>query len=389
MRMVSKFFSRAALVAAILTLGSGAASADVVITGSDEFIAHVEAALAKIRKAGGPAKDNLDQLEMSMNDHVINENCGLGSSRPANTGDSKSKDAGGTGKGSGTTVNWDPDHPYTYKDGVDRDPCAALAHELSHAADADSGTRDPRPDPASGVKKTEIRATSDENRFRKAMDPPKPPRTKYGCKDLPEDAVCPPHLDDPLDHLVASALVSSLDLSPLPSSPMMAVPVPLPAIQLAGSASSTLYNVGDPVLIYLTLLNPGNQAVSISPVIEGNVQILSLTRDGVAVPAYRSELDLEDDYDQYLSSSLVTLAAGATLSLNTWHSDLDLVHAGQAIGSPVFSATGAHVVQMHSLTVPGNYRLVVTYQYAGPTTGIPANTFTRRTNNATIKFTIQ
>ncbi|MCB1058302.1 MAG: hypothetical protein KDD11_22610 [Acidobacteria bacterium] len=392
MRSLSKVLARTALVATVLVGSSVSVHADIVINGSDEFIASVEAALEKMRMAGGPSKANLEQLEMSSRDHVISENCGLGSSTPSNTGDSKSKDAGGTGKGSGTSVKWDPDHAHTYKDGVDRNPCAALAHELSHAADADSGTRDPRPDPASGVKNTEIRATGEENQFRKAQKPPLPPRTKYGCKDLPESAVCPPHLDEPHDQeRLISSLFSTLDLYSLTPSPAVAAPAPVPlaTVVLTGAASSSTYQAGDPVVINLALTNRSGQAVTVSPIVEGNVRVLSLTRDGVDVPYVSAEIDLEDGHDHYLTGTMVSLAAGARIDLNAWHSQYDETLGGEALGSPTFSNSGIYMIQLHSLTDPGNYELMVTYQYAGPTTGIPVDTFTRRTNNASIKFTVQ
>jgi hypothetical protein len=175
------------LLAGLLALlaTTWAARADVVINGSPGFTAAVEECLEKIASsaAGGGI---LSGLESSSNTVVIQENSGLGSTTYDSGKDAKSTDAGGTGKGSGSTVSWDPTFPYTYKDGVKRDPCSALFHELVHASDADKGKLDKR-DGGNGIGADEVHACTEENKYRKEQG--LPPRTKYGDKDLPPSAI--------------------------------------------------------------------------------------------------------------------------------------------------------------------------------------------------------
>lgn len=172
-----------------LLLGLGSARADIVIEGDDAYTAAVNECLAMINGVGGMPADILKCLETSSKDHVIKKNKGSSSNSPHNSKDATVPAAGGTGTGSGSTTQWDPTHQMTYSDGVKRDPCAALFHELVHAKDNDTGMRDPRTDlPGNnGIKAAEVKATGTENKYRKAKGLPL--RTKYGNKDLPASAI--------------------------------------------------------------------------------------------------------------------------------------------------------------------------------------------------------
>ncbi|MDG4779507.1 VWD domain-containing protein [Micromonospora sp. WMMD961] len=87
------------------------------------------------------------------------------------------------GKGS-STVTWNPTSVDPYGDGVSRDPCAALYHELNHADDI-SQNKVPQGDCGStGIRTAEVKATLAENRYRAAKG--LPPRTEYDGKTLPK-----------------------------------------------------------------------------------------------------------------------------------------------------------------------------------------------------------
>ncbi len=87
------------------------------------------------------------------------------------------------GKGS-STVTWNPTSVEPYGDGVSRDPCAALYHELNHADDI-SQSKVPQGDCGStGIRTAEVKATLAENRYRVAKG--LPPRTEYDGKPLPK-----------------------------------------------------------------------------------------------------------------------------------------------------------------------------------------------------------
>ena len=84
---------------------------------------------------------------------------------------------------SGSTVVWHPTAIEPYGDGVARDPCAALYHELVQA-DAISRNAVARGECGdTGIKTAEVEATFAENRYRKAKR--LPPRTEYHGTALP------------------------------------------------------------------------------------------------------------------------------------------------------------------------------------------------------------
>jgi len=177
------------LVAASL-LAATPASARVVIDGTPEFEAHVYACFEMITGVGGRPAEILDGLQISGNEHVIQENEGTGSTTYTNPAAATAPAFGGTGAGSGSTIDWDPDFPFVYADGVERDFCAALFHEMAHAIDGDRGTRPTGVDPASGVRRSEIGpngATTLENEYRDAKGLEQ--RRLYGGNPLPPGSI--------------------------------------------------------------------------------------------------------------------------------------------------------------------------------------------------------
>ncbi|WP_422738613.1 VWD domain-containing protein [Micromonospora sp. WMMD729] len=87
------------------------------------------------------------------------------------------------GKGS-STVTWNPTSTDPYDDGVARDPCAALYHELNHADDISRDAVPAGECGSTGIPTAEVRATLAENRYRAAKG--LPPRTEYKGKPLPK-----------------------------------------------------------------------------------------------------------------------------------------------------------------------------------------------------------
>lgn len=101
------------------------------------------------------------------------------------------------GKGS-STVTWNPTSTDPYEDGVARDPCAALYHELNHADDISRDAVPPGECGSTGIPTAEVRATLAENRYRVAKG--LPPRTEYKGKPLPkslDDCKKPPKKTPP------------------------------------------------------------------------------------------------------------------------------------------------------------------------------------------------
>ncbi|MDT5028478.1 MAG: hypothetical protein QOE61_4904, partial [Micromonosporaceae bacterium] len=79
---------------------------------------------------------------------------------------------------------WNPISHEKYSDGVEREPCAALYHELSHADDI-SRDQVPQGDCGdTGIPKAEVKATFAENKYRKGKG--LSPRTEYKGNKLPK-----------------------------------------------------------------------------------------------------------------------------------------------------------------------------------------------------------
>ena len=175
------------------------AAADIIIEGSPAFIRQVEACFDKIQKTGGTVAGFLNQLFGSGNTHVIKQSTKKNSTAP------NSWTNGQNGTGTGSTVTWDPSFTDPYADGTRRDPCASLFHELVHAADFDKGTDDGAAG-ANGIIKAEIKACTEENKYRHGNGLPQ--RKKYGDKDLPEGSIIKDRKDDvPVDTTEVSHVV--------------------------------------------------------------------------------------------------------------------------------------------------------------------------------------
>lgn len=106
---------------------------------------------------------------------------------PINPEDGRSAFDGGTGKGTGSDVYWNPKPNLILTDGVVADPCASLYHELFHSFEDDAGTKVETEYHVSGIATSELKATWAENAYRAAHD--LPARTTYAGHDLPPDRV--------------------------------------------------------------------------------------------------------------------------------------------------------------------------------------------------------
>jgi hypothetical protein len=401
-----------AFLALALLLAPVPAAPDIIITGSPEFVMMVQDALNKFAAAGGRAGEIVSGLEASGNDHVITEATDNAWTDFESTDDATTPDAGGTGDGTGSTVHWDPEFAPETKgtedndgdgmpDPLPNDPCNVLIHELSHADDADNGTDDPRPDPSgSGIMTAEVEATADENRFRKGDG--QDPRNDYSCDPLPPDAVCPPDAKAPTEtHRAAIALRlgGPMSLAPplgvpasRPGRPTAgpgqpAMPIPLPKVTLNGVSLQSLYQVGDEVQLRLTLTNQSFAPTLLSGLVEGNLRVVSLTRDGVAVPTSSSAARTYEGLALVLEHSLTSVPPGGQLTV-PWSSNPSLALGGETLTTVALASDGRHTSMGFSVDAPGDYELRVIYQYAGT---VPPNSgvFTDRTNVAGIRFSVR
>jgi hypothetical protein len=171
--------------------GASAASADIVIDGDAAFTTSVTNCINSVNKVGGDPAQIITDLESSGKTCVVQKSSKSNNTTYTSTNDANSVAAGGTGKGSNGTVNWDPAYTDNYTEGIARDPCSSLIHELTHCQDGFAGTRDPRL--SGGIKTNEIVACTIENKYRKAKG--LPIRTQYGSDKLPASAI-PADKDD-------------------------------------------------------------------------------------------------------------------------------------------------------------------------------------------------
>ncbi|MEU2988847.1 VWD domain-containing protein [Micromonospora aurantiaca] len=151
-------------------------TAGVPVSGVD-FQAAVDGCLAGFALPGGDPSGLLPRLrdKKSPRVRIIPTTGGSGAFETPDSAD---------GKGS-STVTWNPTSTDPYGDGVARDPCAALYHELNHADDISRNAVPQGECGGTGIRTAEVKATLAENRYRAAKG--LPPRTEYDGKTLPKN----------------------------------------------------------------------------------------------------------------------------------------------------------------------------------------------------------
>ncbi len=158
-------------------------------------------------------------------------------------------------------------------------------------------------------------------------------------------------------------------------------------LELSAVASRSDYNVGDPIEIRLTLTNTGRIPTGASPLVDGNVRVHAFRRDGADVSSRRTQVDYFIALADQLRDSLRTLAPGASLETN-WRSEPDAVLGGAALASVAFDPDGAHWMTLYALDAPGDYELILSYQYPGPPGALP-QVFRAGTNQVTVRFAVR
>ncbi len=155
----------------------------ITVEGTPHYQKKLRQHLKELQTKGGPeVKRVLEDLFKSDKEHVIKapddyDKNGNSTDFP----EGKEADAS-NGKGTGTTVHYDPDR-YRTPSGRHRAPQIGLIHELSHAWDADRGITAPLNDTTQyGLHRAEERACRLENRVREKRG--NSLRNKYGNKRL-------------------------------------------------------------------------------------------------------------------------------------------------------------------------------------------------------------
>jgi hypothetical protein len=166
-------------VLVFVLLQSSVAQAKIEVRGDEGFKDQASQALEDIKRTTPKGQSLVTALETSKHTHVIRRtNAAVDWNVPHRLNEASN------GVGAGSTTRWNPNSKKPYADGVNRDPIAALFHELCHALEADRGVWGGSLDPATGIRKSEIQAIRTENSYRRAKGLPE--RTKYGQQDLPQ-----------------------------------------------------------------------------------------------------------------------------------------------------------------------------------------------------------
>ncbi len=113
---------------------------EVKYVGSETYVAKVKADVAYGRKIEKGFAQRMLQLESSKNVHTISD--AKGPDSPSNPFNSSASDGinESNGIGEGTDIYYDP-YNNTQSNGYERPALAGLSHEVSHSAEADSGTK--------------------------------------------------------------------------------------------------------------------------------------------------------------------------------------------------------------------------------------------------------
>jgi len=146
---------------------------------SPEFKKHFENAIKRIKENCPEAKKLIEQLEKSKNKHVVNPLLTGPSGTIGDLDDPDSTENAKNGKGSGSTVAW---NPRDEEANCPRCPEGNLLHELQHAVDRDSGKLDKSPNPKTGVPNSEEEAVRRENELRRKLGLEE--RKTYGGKPV-------------------------------------------------------------------------------------------------------------------------------------------------------------------------------------------------------------
>lgn len=167
------------LVTGLFAGSATRAEAEVVVDGQGQagFQAAYDACMAASTAPGGDPEGILKDLNNPKTPRVTII------PSPNDGSDTFETPKSPAGAGSSTIV-WNPDSTVVYEDGVARNGCAALYHELGHAREIQKGKADKGMCGDTGIPTEEVRATFAENRYRKAHG--LPPRTGYKGNELPK-----------------------------------------------------------------------------------------------------------------------------------------------------------------------------------------------------------
>lgn len=188
--------------------------------------------------------------------------------------------------------------------------------------------------------------------------------------------------------LAAVGIATTLAGGALAQSPSPApTPIPVAQVKLSAVPSSSSYNLGDSVVITLTLTNQSLTSLGLSSLVDGSVIVTSFTHNGGPIPTMATVTSYGDGFPAALAQSLRSVAAGSSLTYQ-WTSDFNQELGGQGLLRVRYSGDSEGAASYSSLAAPGTYSLTFYYQYSGPTNTFPGTVFLGKTNSVTVTFTV-
>jgi hypothetical protein len=143
-----------------------------------------------------------------------------------------------------------------------------------------------------------------------------------------------------------------------------------PPLTLNVAASAPTYNVGDQVVLTVTVTNSSTAPVTASVFAPGSLRVVGLKRDGVKIPPTTTLMNFDEDPNFLRVEALTSIAPGGNAAIPF---DVDLDGAVGVIITTVKLAKGPHEhkASVYRLTGPGLYTLSLDYHYTGPDNGQP------------------
>ena len=185
----------------------------------------------------------------------------------------------------------------------------------------------------------------------------------------------------------ASQQPTGITAVPSPAPVPAPTPFPISLVKLSAAASANSYPMGTPIGIAATLTNRSGGPLGLSGIVDGNLVITSVTRDGARVATVPTMTNYLNGFPAALSDSLASVPAGGSLSM-TWTSDFNQSLGGEALLGTVFTGAAIGSSTYYDLSLPGTYTITFHYRYKGPTSSFPGTVFRGKTNSVKVTFNV-
>ncbi|MDX1535807.1 MAG: methane monooxygenase/ammonia monooxygenase subunit B [Candidatus Spechtbacterales bacterium] len=152
------------------------------------------------------------------------------------------------------------------------------------------------------------------------------------------------------------------------------------------SSHKDSYSVGENIKIDITLTNLGDDSVCLSQNAQGNIKFLSFTRDGEVVEQRTVHSEFLEALSELVKADLEEVAPGDNMTIDIKSSNdpglgSETLHTSQVDGI-------AATTTFYSIEEPGNYEVIVAYEYPGEPSDTCPNVFEGETNTAIVEFMV-